>query len=98
MRSRYHKKSEYEIYVYFLMGSHVYLIIKEGKEALSNSMKRIGTSHVSRYNWQYNRKGHLFQDRNKSESVEKDAYSLTVLRYTHQNPLKAGLANHIEVY
>ena len=43
-------------------------------------------------------KGYLFPDRNKSELVEEDAYSLTVLRYIHQNPLKAGLADHIEVY
>ena len=63
--SKYHKKSEYEIYAYCLMGNHIHLLIKEGKEALSNSMKRIGTSYVSWYNWQYNRKGHLFQDRYK---------------------------------
>ena len=49
-------------------------------------------------NWQYNRKGHLFQDRYKSEVVEDEAYFLTVLRYIHQNPLKAGLANNIESY
>ena len=34
--------------------------------------------------------GHLFQDRFKSEPVENDAYFLTVLRYIHQNPVKAG--------
>jgi len=73
------------------MGNHVHLLIKEGKEVLSNTMKRIGASYVHWYNWQYNRKGHLFQDRYKSEAVEDDAYFLTVLRYIHQNPLKAGL-------
>jgi len=61
-------------------------------------MKRIGTSYVSWYNWQYNRKGHLFQDRYKSEPVEDDVYSLTVLRYIHQNPLKAGLTDDIASY
>ena len=94
----YHKKIEYEIYAYCLMGNHVHLLIKEGKEILSNTMKRIGASYVYWYNWQYNRKGHLFQDRYKSEAVEDEAYFLTVLRYIHQNPLKAGLANNIESY
>jgi hypothetical protein len=61
-------------------------------------MKRIGTSYVCWYNWQYNRKGHLFQDRFKSEAVEDDAYFLTVLRYIHQNPLKAGLVDNIDSY
>jgi len=95
---RYRKKIGYEIYAYCLMGNHVHLLIKEGKEALSNTMKRIGTSYVYWYNWQYNRKGHLFQDRYKSEAVEDDTYFLTVLRYIHQNPVKAGLANNIESY
>jgi len=94
----YHKKIEYEIYAYCLMGNHVHLLIKEGEEVLSNTMKRIGTSYVYWYNWQYNRKGHLFQDRFKSEAVEDDAYFLTVLRYIHQNPLKTGLANHLDSY
>lgn len=96
--AKYHKKSEYEIYAYCLMGNHVHLLIKEGREALPNVMKRIGTSYVSWYNWQYNRKGHLFQDRYKSEPVEEDAYFMTVLRYIHQNPLKAGLTDDIAAY
>ena len=94
----YHKKIEYNLYAYCLMGNHVHLLLKEGKEILSNTMKRIGASYVSWYNWQYNRKGHLFQDRYKSEPIEDDAYFLTVLRYIHQNPVKAGLADHIEAY
>ena len=96
--AKYQKKSEYEIHAYCLMGNHVHLLIKEGNESLSHSMKKIGTSYVSWYNWQYNRKGHLFQDRYKSEPVEDDAYFLTVLRYIHQNPLKAGLVAHIDSY
>jgi REP element-mobilizing transposase RayT len=94
----YRKKIEYDLYAYCLMGNHLHLLIKEGKEALSNSMKRIGTSYVYWYNWQYHRKGHLFQDRFKSEVVEDDTYFLTVLRYIHQNPLKAGLADDIALY
>ncbi len=94
----YHKKIEYDLYAYCLMGNQVHLLIKEGKETLSNTMKRIGASYVYWYNWQYNRKGHLFQDRFKSEVVEDDAYFLTVLRYIHQNPLKAGLTDDIPSY
>jgi len=80
------------------MGNYVHLLVKEGKEELSNTMKRIGTAYVYWYNWQYGRKGHLFQDRYKSEAVENDRYFLTVLRYIHQNPIKAGLVKDIETY
>ena len=44
------------------------------------------------------RKGHLFQDRYKSETVENDAYLFAVLRYIHQNPVKAGLCKNIDEY
>jgi alcohol dehydrogenase YqhD (iron-dependent ADH family) len=43
----------------------------------------------------YERNGHLFQERFKSENVEDRAYFLTVLRYIHQNPIKAGLVNNV---
>ena len=94
----YRQKIELEISAYCLMGNHVPLLLKEGEEPLSNTIKRIGTSYVYYYNWQYDRKGHLFQNRYKSEPVEDDAYFLTVLRYIHQNPLKAGLTNNIASY
>ncbi|MDD4569457.1 MAG: transposase [Tepidanaerobacteraceae bacterium] len=94
----YKEKSEYEIYAYCLMGNHAHILIKEGKEELGTAMRRIGASYVYWYNWKYERTGHLFQDRYKSEAVEDDKYLLTVLRYIHQNPLKAGLVKDIKEY
>jgi REP element-mobilizing transposase RayT len=96
--TRYCRKSNCEIYAYCLMDNHIHLLLKEGQEPLATTMKRIGTSYVYYYNWQYNRKGHLFQDRYKSEPVEDDAYFLTVLRYIHQNPVKAGITDDPATY
>ena len=42
--------------------------------------------------------GHVFQDRFKSENVEDDDYLLTVIRYIHQNPVKAGIVTKAENY
>ena len=61
-------------------------------------MRRIGARYVYWYNWKYERYGHLFQDRYKSEVVENESYFLTVLRYMHQNSLKAGIVKDIEAY
>ena len=60
--SKYQKMVYYDLYAYCVMGNHVHLLIREGKETLSNSMKRIGVSYVSWHNWQYQRKGPLFQE------------------------------------
>ena len=54
-------------------------------------MKRIGVSYVMYYNWKYQTTGHLFQDRFRSENVETNKYLFTVIRYIHQNPVKAGM-------
>jgi hypothetical protein len=72
--------------------------MKEGNEPIGNTFRRIGASFVYWYNWKYNRCGTLFQDRYKSEPVETDSYFLTVLRYIHQNPIKAGIVKEIEQY
>jgi putative transposase len=82
----------YELYAYCLMGNHVHLVIKVGKEPLDLVLRRICAKYVYWYNSKYYRVGHLFQNRFKSEPVEDDVYFLRVLRYIHMNPVKAGLA------
>ncbi|MFA5383907.1 MAG: transposase, partial [Eubacteriales bacterium] len=60
---------------------------------LSKAIKRIGASYAYYFNKKYERIGHVFQDRYRSESVEDDAYLLGVIRYVHLNPEKAGIGN-----
>jgi len=79
------------LHAYCLMDNHIHLLIREGKEDVATALKRITVSYVSYFNKKYNRVGHLFQDRFKSEIVENDAYVLTLARYIHQNPVKAGM-------
>ncbi len=76
----YKKEITFELYAYCLMGNHLHLLIKEGNEEIGNTMRRIGVSYAYWYNRQYDRSGHLFQGRFKSEPVEDDTYFLTVLR------------------
>ena len=95
---QYKEISGYQIYAYCLMGNHVHLLLKVGEEPLGQVMRRICGSFVYWYNQKYQRIGNLFQDRFKSEPIENDSYFLTVLRYIHQNPLKAGLVTNIEDY
>ena len=90
--------SEYKLFAYCLMGNHIHLLVQEGKETIDQLMKRVATRFVYWYNIKYQRVGHLFQDRFKSEPVEDDAYFLTAIRYIHQNPVKAGLCKNLLDY
>lgn len=91
-------KSGFRIYGYCLMGNHIHLLLHELDEEIGTIMQRIGSGYVYWYNRKYRRCGHLFQDRYKSEAVETDAYFLTVLRYIHNNPVKANITNKIATY
>ena len=88
----------FKLYAYCLMGNHVHILLKVEEESIETIFKRIGGRYVYYYNVKYRRVGHLFQDRFKSEPVENDTYLLTVLRYIHQNPIKAKLCTKIGEY
>ncbi|MCT8137640.1 transposase [Anaerobacillus sp. CMMVII] len=90
------RKAGMDVYAWCLMNNHVHLLLKEGDESISITMKRIGVSYVRYYNWKYGTTGHLFQDRFKSENVETVRYLLVVVRYIHQNPVKAGIAKRVD--
>lgn len=93
---KYKLKSQMNIFAWCLMGNHVHILLKEGQEELSTTMKRIGVSYAMYYNWKYRTTGHLFQDRFRSENVETDTYLRTVIRYIHQNPVKAGIVSKVD--
>lgn len=88
----------YEVYAYCLMNNHVHILIKEVEDEIATIMRRICASYVFRYNKKYERCGHLFQERFKSEIVETDEYFLTVLRYIHRNPINAGITKEVHDY
>jgi REP element-mobilizing transposase RayT len=92
------KASGFKLYGYCLMGNHAHLLLREEKEGLELIFRRIGAGYVYWYNRKYQRTGHLFQDRFKSEPVENNTYLLTALRYIHRNPIKAGICQKLKQY
>lgn len=89
----------FELFAYCLMHNHVHLLIKETEEEpIGSIMKRISVRYVMWFNRKYERVGHLFQDRYKSECVDEQAYYLVVLRYILQNPIKAGVVSRLDAY
>lgn len=81
---------EFKLYAYCLMDNHVHLLLKEGEE-IGVSIKRITVGYVRYHNQKYGRTGHLFNNRYKSEPVEDQQYLLAVMRYIHNNPVKANM-------
>lgn len=87
-----------EVYSFCLMTNHLHLLVRTMDEPIGKVMQRITSAYVYYFNHKYKRVGHLFQERFKSEPVEDEDYFITLLRYIHQNPVKAGMVEHVGEY
>lgn len=85
-------------YAYCLMGNHFHLLIREREETISQTLKRIADAYVYYYNRKYQRSGHLFKERFRSEPVNDMDYFTTLLCYIHQNPVKADIVTNVKDY
>jgi len=74
-----------------LMPNHVHMVLRTGDRPLATVMSRLLTGYARRFNERHDRVGHLFQNRYVSILVEDDAYMLTLVRYVHLNPVRAGV-------
>jgi len=94
-------KSEmmFEIHAYCLMSNHVHILIRENDVgAISLIMKRLLIKYAMYFNRKYHRSGALISNRYKSVPIEVDKYFAPLIRYIHQNPIKAGVVANLSVY
>ena len=89
----------FEIYAYCFMSNHVHIVLKEKKDKdISLIMKRVLTKYARWYNVKYGRSGALIANRYKSIPVEIDEYFVHLIRYVHQNPIRAGIVKDLSEY
>ncbi|MBO8169552.1 MAG: transposase [Thermoanaerobacteraceae bacterium] len=96
--ARMKRKYDFKVYGYCLMNNHVHMIIDVVDNDISQIMKSINVSYVRYFNVKYERVGHLFQDRFKSQLVLDDPYLLELSRYIHRNPVEAKIVKTPEEY
>ncbi len=96
--ARYRERFGFRVLAYCLMGNHVHLAIERGSTKLSRVMLTLQSSYAQSFNRRHGRVGHLFQGRYKAFLIEKDRYLLALIRYIHENPVKAGLAAQAQAY
>lgn len=88
--------TETKCLAFCLMPNHVHLLIKSGLIPISTVMRRLLTGYAVCFNRKYERAGHLFQNRYKSIICQEESYLLTLIRYIHLNPMRAGLISGTE--
>ena len=90
--TKYIDKYNGKLYAYVIMDNHCHLLIEVSDIPLSKIMQLIQQTYTSWYNRNYKRSGHVFEQRYKSILCDKDSYLLSLIRYIHQNPVRAKIA------
>lgn len=89
---QFKEECKFQLFAYCLMDNHVHLLIRHSPEySLETIFRKINTTYAIWFNMKYNRTGFVQNGRYFSEPIEDEAYLLTVLKYIHYNPTKAGL-------
>ena len=84
------------VIAYCLMPNHPHLCLRTDGTPLSVFMQRLNTRHARRFNDKYELCGHLHQGRYQALLVDEETYLLRLVRYIHQNPVRAGLVKTLE--
>ena len=92
------ERFEHRIHAFCLMTNHVHLVIQVGDIALSKIMQNV-TFRFTRYiNSRRKQIGHLFQGRYKTILIDADNYLLELVRYLHNNPVRAKITKTPDQY
>jgi len=87
-----------ELVAWSVMDNHVHIVLKAELENMSLALKRINIRFAVRYHQIQKTSGHVFQDRFISEPIESDEYLMLVVRYVHNNPVKAKIVQDASDY
>jgi REP element-mobilizing transposase RayT len=79
-----------------LMPNHFHLLVRCPKGNLASLMQCLLTGYSLYFNKRYQRVGHLFQNRYKSEALTREGHYRELLRYIHLNPVRAGILSSME--
>ncbi len=90
---------DFKLYSFILMSNHVHLLFQEKEAGASTTaMHKLLTSYAGWYNKKYSRNGSLFGERFASKPIEEDKYLFSLVRYIHQNPIRAGVVSKLNNY
>ena len=92
------ERYKHRIHAYCLMTNHVHLAVQVGEVPLSRIIQNISFRYTSYMNRRRQQVGHLFQGRYKALLIDADSYLLELVRYIHNNPVRAGLVTSPDQY
>jgi len=83
---------------YVIMDNHYHLMIEIKEKPLHKIMQKVNNTYSKDYNRRHKRTDHVFGGRYKGILVNDDKYLYTLLRYIHDNPVRAKMSKNIAEY
>lgn len=90
---KYVEKYDCKLYAYVIMDNHAHMLIEVRNKPLSKTMQLIQQTFTQYYNKINRRTGHVFEQRYKAVLCDKDKYLLSLIKYIHNNPVRAGISD-----
>ena len=84
----------YCLHAFCFMSNHIHLVIQVSDIPLSKIVQNISFRYTKYINKKKKQTGHLFQGRYKAILIDGDSYLLELVRYIHNNPVRAGLVSN----
>ena len=86
------EKNSIHIHHYCLMNNHLHFLISViDSSRAPKFFQNIFQRYACYFRKRYRHVGYLFQNRYKSNPIEKESYSLECSRYIERNPVRAGI-------
>jgi len=86
------------VVAYCLMNNHYHLLVQTPHANLSTYMRQVNGVYTQRFNKRYREDGSLFKGRYKAVVVQEGSYLLRLIKYIHENPLRAGIVSDARDY
>ncbi|MBI2803285.1 MAG: transposase [Gammaproteobacteria bacterium] len=85
------RANDTHIHAYCWMSNHIHLAVQVGTRPLGHFMQSIASQYARRVQRNLLTTGHLFERRYKAILINDTAYLVSLVRYIHRNPVRAGL-------
>ncbi len=88
------QRCDTEVLAYCLMSTHIHLVVIHGKDPIARLTKSLHVGFAQYVNRKKSRKGAqgaVFAERPKMFVVDKEEYLTELVRYVHNNPVRAGV-------
>jgi hypothetical protein len=76
----------------------MHLIVQVAEEPLASTIRFAASQYARKINLREQRTGHLFERRHGASLVQDDSYLKGLIRYIHNNPVRAGMVEHMGQY